>query len=101
MKIKRPSLAAALPLSKKREVSKAAAAQSQCHVKHYFIDFPAISRTCSLTWVDWGPTPALSPFGLSQLNLTALQPSLHLYHMITRCSGGRYMASPGLMPKAS
>ncbi|QYG08975.1 hypothetical protein [Janthinobacterium sp. PAMC25594] len=36
----------------KKEVSKAAAAQSQCHVKHYFIDLPAIARACSLTWVD-------------------------------------------------
>lgn len=28
-------------------------------------------------------------------------PALHAYHMITRCSGGRYIASPGLMSNAS
>lgn len=28
-------------------------------------------------------------------------PAAHAYHMITRCSGGRYIASPGLMSNAS
>jgi hypothetical protein len=66
MKIKRPSLAASLAGVEKRDVSKAAAAQSRCRVKLYFTDWPVNTLlACFLTWVGAGrgsqdPVPVAS-----------------------------------------